>query len=164
MLREREPIDRQDWADETQITFLSPILTQLYEYWDERRAGNAMPARSDIDPIHFPYALGYVLLVDVLRAPMRHRIRLHGTDLAWRAGYDMTGRMLDDLPVTDFRMLVQRSFDTVAAERRPLRSERQRTLDARLRHYEALILPMGTDRSTVDMLLVGLIHHHHVGP
>lgn len=163
MLQELESIDRQDWADETQVCFQSPILSQLYDYWDERRAGNAMPGRADIDPIHFPYALGYVMLVDVLQ-PLKYRIRLHGSDLAWRAGYDMTGRMLDELPVSDFRLLVQRSFDTVATGRRPLRAERQRTLDARRRHYEALILPMGADRRTVDMLLVGLIHHHHDRP
>jgi hypothetical protein len=159
----RREIDRQDWADETRVTFISPILSRLYDYWDDRRAGDAMPARADIDPIQFHYALGFILLIDVLPGHTRFRIRLHGTDLAWRAGCDLTGRIVDELPPGDLRLLAQKTFHDVIQTCRPRRAERKRVLDSRLRHYEALVLPLGADRSEVDMLLVGFIHHQGKG-
>ena len=135
-----------------------PLLRQLYAYWDERRAGRTMPARADIDPVDFAYALGNVILVDVLRAPMRFRIRLHGTTLAERAGYELTGKMLDELPITDFRTLATQSFTTIATTGRPFHSSRDRVLDGHHRAYETLMLPLSEDGTAVNMLLVALFY------
>src|SRR5262252_1200717 len=76
----------------------TPCLRKLYGYWASRRGSNEFPARRDIDPLDFPEALGHVVLLDVLYEPLRFRFRLHGTELVRHAGYDMTGKMADDLP------------------------------------------------------------------
>ncbi len=135
-----------------------PLLQQLCAYWDERRAGRAMPARADIDPVDFAYALGNVILVDVLHAPMRFRIRLHGTTLATEAGYELTGKMLDELPITEFRALATQSFTATATSGLPFHSSRDRVLDGRRRAYETVMLPMSDDGTTVNMLLVALFY------
>jgi len=158
MLGEMRPIDRQEWADAPQATFVSPLLQRLYAYWTERRGDAVMPARADIDPVDMTYVLGRLLLVDVLCRPTRFRFRLHGSGLALRAGRDLTGKVLEELPSNEFRTLAQRSFRAVVEHARPLHTERHRVLDRRPRHYETLVLPLGDDRRTVDMLLVGLIH------
>jgi hypothetical protein len=136
-----------------------PLLRLLCDYWDGKRGERQMPARDDIDPIDFAFALGNIILVDVLPDPMRFRIRLHGTHLANRAGYELTGKMLDELPITDFRQLATQSFTTTATSGRPFHSRRDRVLDGHQRAYETVILPLSDDDRTVNMLLIGLYYH-----
>ena len=136
---------------------VDPLLQRLYRYWDEKRAGREMPVRDDVDPLDLRYILGQLILVDVLpEEPRRFRIRLHGSELARRAGYELTGKMLDELPTTEFRLLAQRSFTIAVETRRPFHSIRDRLLDNKPRRYEALMLPLSRDGGVVDMLLVGL--------
>jgi len=59
---------------------VSPRLRRLYEYWDEKHGGRAMPSRADIDPVDMAFALGNVIPAEVLpETSPRFRIRLHGT-------------------------------------------------------------------------------------
>src|SRR3954470_11208577 len=83
-----------------------PRLQKLYAYWAKVRGTRALPARRDIDPLDFGYVLGHVTLIDVLRDPLRFRVRLHGSETANRANHEMTGKLLDELPGGDFRALV----------------------------------------------------------
>jgi hypothetical protein len=136
---------------------VDPLLRRLFVYWDGKRGGRRMPARSDVDPLDLRFILGQLILVDVMPGPPpRFRIRLHGTELAQRAGYELTGKMLDELPSTEFRTLAQRSFATTAETRLPFHSIRDRLLDGKPRRYESLMLPLSADGDGVDMLLVGL--------
>ena len=144
--------------DALQMAIVDPLLRQLYDYWQRKRAQRPMPSRADIDPIDMRFILGNLLLVDVLAAPRRFRIRLHGTNLVHRAGYELTGKMLDELPNPDFRALAERSFTTVVESARPYHSTRSRTLSGRPQFYEALMLPLSQAPPNVDMLLVGLCY------
>lgn len=154
-MTERRPEVQQIGAGLADI--VDPLLRRLFAYWEAKRAGREMPARSDVDPIDLRFILGQLILVDVLPGPtLRFRIRLHGTELAQRAGYELTGKMLDELPSTEFRALAQRSFTATAETRRPFHSIRDRILDGKPRRYESLMLPLSPDGDGVDMLLVGL--------
>ena len=83
-----------------------------------------MPARADIDPLDMMFVIGNIILVDVLaETPLRFRIRLHGTNLVQRVGYELTGKMLDDLPVNDFRRLAQQSFTEAVTTAAPLTTQ-----------------------------------------
>jgi hypothetical protein len=136
-----------------------PKLQQLYAYWDAKRGARSMPARADIDPLDMMFVIGNIILVDVLaETPLRFRIRLHGTNLVQRVGYELTGKMLDDLPVNDFRRLAQQSFTEAVITAAPLTGYRDRVIDGRLARYETVILPMSGDGERVDMLLIGLIY------
>ncbi|MGO8918746.1 MAG: PAS domain-containing protein [Stellaceae bacterium] len=136
----------------------TPCLRRLYAYWDERRQGREFPARSDLDPLDFRYALGHVMLLDVLGDPLRFRFRLHGSVLAQRAGYDMTGKLADDLPdPTNRERLIERCRALVAA-RQPLAVINERILGRRRFGYEVVWLPLGEDGRTIDMLMGGLVY------
>ena len=136
----------------------TPCLRQLYAYWDERRQGREFPARSDLDPLDFRYALGHVLLLDVLADPLRFRFRLHGSLLAERAGYDMTGKLADDLPdPTNRQGLIERCRGLVEA-RQPLAVINERILGRRRFGYEAVWLPLAKDGRTIDMLMGGVVY------
>jgi hypothetical protein len=136
-----------------------PNLRRLYEYWVEKRGERDMPARANIDPLDITYIVGNVIMVDVIEGdPLRFRIRLHGTNLAQRVGYELTGKMLDELPINDFRALAQQSFTWVANKRQPLHSRRDRIIDGRFAKYETVIMPLSDDGERVNRLLVGLIY------
>jgi hypothetical protein len=136
-----------------------PKLRRLYDYWDGKRAGREMPARADLDPLDMTFVIGNMILVDVLpENPVRFRIRLHGTNLSQRIGFELTGKMLDELPQVEFRKFAQESFTQTVEQRGPRHGRRDRVLDGRVARYEAVLLPLSSDGETVDRILVGLIH------
>ncbi|HZK89130.1 MAG TPA: PAS domain-containing protein [Stellaceae bacterium] len=136
-----------------------PKLRRLYEYWDGKRAGRKMPARRDLDPLDLTFVIGNIILVDVVdETPVRFRIRLHGTNLSEYVGYELSGKMLDELPVNEFRMLARQSFIRVTTTGEVTHGKRDRIIDGRLARYETVIMPLSDDGERVDRLMVGLIH------
>jgi hypothetical protein len=136
-----------------------PRLLRLFEYWTGRKGKRRFPARSDIDPTDFPYMLGSIFLVDVLADPLRFRIRLHGSELVRRSGYDLTGKILDDGPSTEYRKYVIERCRGLVESGEPAVVHQDRVLDGHERVYEALWLPLSEDGTTVTMLICGLIYH-----
>jgi hypothetical protein len=136
-----------------------PLLRKFYAYWMTKRGARRFPARHDIDPLDFPYVLGNLMLVDVLRDPLRFRIRLHGTELAQRAHYELTGKMLDALPVPEYRNYVIERCRGLVASGAPLSVRQDRMLGGRPQRYEALWLPFSDDDETVNLLACALIYH-----
>jgi len=135
-----------------------PRLLRLYEYWTARRGTRRFPTRRDIDPLDFSYLLGSLMLLDVLRDPLRFRVRLHGSDMVRRAAYDLTGKLLDQLPITEYRSYVIERCKTLIETGEPALVHHDRVLDARSRRYEALWLPFSEDGVGVTMLLCALIY------
>lgn len=141
------------------IAVEAPALRRLLDDWQARRRGKKLPARGDFDPVDLKYLMGKLLLVDVLREPLRFRFRLIGTELVKRAGSDLTGRMLDEHPDPEFREHVRQRFAITVATRQPQSSiETRLVLDGRLRRYEALLLPLASDGEAVDMLMIGIVY------
>lgn len=139
-------------------TIRHPRLRRLYDYWNAKRGDRKFPARADLDPVDFPWLLGNVLLVDVLPGG-GFRVRLHGTNLVGRAGFDMTGKSMDAYPNPEYAKVALRSFGTVVQTLRPLVSVNERTIADRAYGYETVMLPLSADGARVDMLLVGLLYH-----
>ena len=133
-------------------------LLRLYEYWRERKRGRQFPSRRDIDPLDFRNLLGRVMLVEVLRDPLRFRVRLHGTEMVEQAHYDLTGKFLDELPVAEYRDYVIEQCKGLVLRGEPLVVHHNRILDDRLRQYEALWLPLSDNDRAVNMLLCALIY------
>ncbi len=135
-----------------------PRLIRLFEHWQSLCAGRPMPARADFQPADIAFILGNVLLVDVLHDPLRFRVRLHGTNMVLRAGYDLTGRFIDQLPNAEFRKATEESFARVVEKREPRAWSRKRMIGDRWMDYDTLMLPLSADGRRVDMLLVGFIY------
>ena len=141
------------------LTIEHPKLQQLFDYWESKRHGRDMPSRADIDPLDLTFIIGNLILVDVIAgAPLGFRIRLHGTNLSERVGYELTGKMLEEMPQVEFRELTRRSFTKVHDTAKPLHARRDRMLDGKPRRYETIILPLSSDDARVDMILCGLIY------
>ena len=56
-------------------------LGRVYRYWLSLKGDRSLPRRAELDPIDFAYALDNIMLIDVLRDPLRFRVRLHGREL-----------------------------------------------------------------------------------
>ena len=95
-------------------------LRRLYDYWLEKKGQRHLPSRRDIDPVEFAYVLGHVILVEVLREPLRFRVRVHGTEMVAKAGYDLTGKFLDDHPIAEDRRYVMERCEGLVRDCEPL--------------------------------------------
>jgi len=135
----------------------APSLRRLYAYWNERRQGREFPSRRDIDPLDFPYVLGHLMLLDVLHAPLRFRFRVYGTRLAARVGYDMTGKMVHDLPNAAHRAALLERCGELVKHRGALATLGENVIGEHVFPYEALWLPFSDDGRNVTMLMGGLI-------
>ena len=135
----------------------SPDLRRLRDDWEARRHGREMPTRADFDVLDLRYLIGRITLFDVAYDPMRYRCRLHGTAIARRVGYEMTGKTLEDIPSSALRTKMHAHFGRVVEGRRPMVETREReTLEEGTIDCEVLILPLSADGKTVDMLLIGM--------
>jgi hypothetical protein len=138
---------------------INPRLRRLYAYWCERRGDRRFPARADIDALDLTFLRGNLILVDVVPGePPHFHIRLHGTNLVQRVGYELTGRRLNELPDNEFRQQARQTFRWVVENGQPFRGYRDRMLDGQPHHYETVVLPLSDDGEQVDRLLVGLIY------
>jgi hypothetical protein len=129
-------------------------LKRLYVYWTERRKGKRYPSRGDIDPLEFGYALGRVSLVEVLEGPRRFRYRLVSTSLTARLGYEMTGKFLEEIPESDMRRYTERLYAAAVERGISLYFRDAPTLDGRRWRTEGLILPLSSNGTSVDMLMI----------
>lgn len=135
-----------------------PRLARLYAYWLGLKGDRRFPARRDLDPVDLRYVLGHLLLLDVLRHPLRFRYRLHGAEITSRVGYDLTGKLLDEMPDPEYRDYAIRRCQELVETGEPLVIRRDRTLYGKPGSYEALWLPFSEDGVNVTMLLCGLIY------
>jgi hypothetical protein len=138
-----------------------PRLGRLYAYWLDKKGSRRFPARRDLDPVELRYVLGHLMLLDVFRDPLRFRYRVHGSEIACRVQYDMTGKFLDQIPDPEYRNYAIRRCEGLVESGEPLVIRRDRTIDGRMCPYEALWLPFSEDGEHVTMLLCALLYRNH---
>jgi hypothetical protein len=133
----------------------SPQLSRLMDYWETKRGPRRWPGRRDIDPVDFPYMLGNIALIDVLREPLRFRVRLFGDNLVRRLGSEATGRMLDDETLPEFGTRLAALCRDAMASGAQFHGVRERRTGDHLLPHELLVLPLASDGETADMLMLG---------
>src|SRR3546814_18943525 len=75
----------------------SARIRELFAYWQDKRRGDLLPRRADIDPVEIPRLMPYVLIPDIAHAPFRVRFRLVGTTVVKPHGVELTGKNLDQI-------------------------------------------------------------------
>lgn len=144
-------------AAHIETDIVDPRLRQLHAYWRDERGGRALPSRTDIDPAALRFVLGYLVLVDVCRDPLRFRIRLQGTELEWWIGADLTGKTLESLPSPELRSLAAELLMRVVESHAPLHKVGEEMIGDLPRRYEALFLPLASDGINVNMVLAAVL-------
>jgi hypothetical protein len=131
-------------------------LARLFAYWRQIRGQRPVPLRRDFDPLDIPYMLGRVMLIELRQEPGRHYfIRVHGTLIAWRLGYELTGKPLDRLPAP-YRGIMAVRFDAAIESGMPHHTTMDLSDETRALRCETLVLPLSRDGSAIDMLLAGI--------
>jgi hypothetical protein len=131
-------------------------LIRLYQYWLAQRGARRMPSRADIDPVEMRFILGYLMLIDVSQPGPEFRIRLQGSELSWWIGQELTGMNLSDVRTLDLEALARRQFEHVVANATPLGWIGNDSIDGIRRHYQAIILPLSSEGTFVDLLIAAI--------
>lgn len=129
-------------------------LRRLLAYWEGKRRGRRFPSRADIDPLDFPYAMGWINLVQVEYRPLRFKFRIHGTSLIAKNQYDLTGKYLDEHPLREIAEYCHRVWSDTLARQAPTHGFYDQEVEGRARKCEALRLPLSGDGATIDLLLI----------
>ncbi|WP_419902940.1 PAS domain-containing protein [Kiloniella sp.] len=132
-------------------------LKLLHTYWSKKKGNNWFPGRKDIDPVDFPYALGDVSLIDVIRtsdldAP-QFKVRLLGSNIQERVGGSFTNRDIDDFPEQDSLNRMRIAYQDVLKTKEPVAYPSFFKVGEDYRAFICCIWPLSNDGDNVDMLL-----------
>jgi len=136
-----------------------PVLGALLRYWQQKRGTRILPARRDIDPLEMaPDLLPHLVLADLFDRGTRVRLRLVGTTVVKRLGFDPTGRYFDAEMTGGWWDLVRGLHRLAYAERAPIYAESEFTWGAG-RRLEArhLLLPLTQDGPDPAIALVAVV-------
>lgn len=139
----------------------NPTLSAIFSYWDGKRGGRAMPARSEIHPPELREHLGWIILVDVLPALVDFRYRLIGTKVARYFGAEATGRTISEA----FRPFGEGAVKGVQAVHRkaardcvPVKAHGAAAwLAEGFDHFDSLYLPLSDDGTSCNMILSAFV-------
>lgn len=134
---------------------LSPEFAFVHELWSRKRGARRAPSRREFDPGEMPQVLPRLILIDVVRDPPDFRYRLAGTDTFFIHGVELTGRsVLSIVPQKQGRLLwndLCEIMETWEPQHVQLEFVSQ---DGYARAYRVLRLPLSSDGSLVDMVMV----------
>ncbi|MBK8161263.1 MAG: PAS domain-containing protein [Rhodospirillaceae bacterium] len=138
-----------DW-----IETCHPDILVMLRYWQDKCAGQSMPARNDIDPDEIRRFLPYVTLVDVVDDDRRYVYRLVGTKEVALRGRDPTGRSIAEAYFGHSLENVMAKYDGVCATRAPFHERDNFQVVDRYVGEENLFLPLSDDGLAVNKILV----------
>jgi hypothetical protein len=138
----------------------TPRITSLFDWWNAKRGGRAMPVRADFFAEELAPWWNDMILYEIDRAtvPCRFRFRVHGANSVILDGDNFTGRYLDEALPPDMAHPILDCYHAVEAAGRPLYSHGHRPsvrgYDAR---FERLLIPFGERR--VSHIVAFLLAH-----
>lgn len=143
------------WEDAGFLDVCHPRIAGLYRYWDAKRAGRAMPARRDLDPVELKAWLGSIILYDILADPVDFRYRLVGTNIVIAMGRDLTGSRVSEHAASEDQAYAMIALTELVGRRTyrfrndPVRGDRGTFLGR-----DRIYLPLSENGTDVTMLLL----------
>jgi hypothetical protein len=136
---------------------VSTLIPDGLAYWNRIRGDRKMPARANLDPLHIPALLPYVMLVDVMRDPLDFRYRLIGSEIDRVLTIDHRGKRLSELPGKGQGTLIWEHHRQVADTAAPFRTEVKYVGgNTQVRRLEHCLMPLSSDGARVDMIFTVL--------
>lgn len=134
-----------------------PKLQRLFRYWESVHPAHGLPGRQHVDPLAIADLLPGVWLLDVQREPFRLRYRLVGTRVVEAIGHETTGLWVDEAHP---HLLKHEQYFERYREVVTTKIPSRRRGPARIwthqdyREIENVILPLASDGTNVDVLLL----------
>jgi hypothetical protein len=156
-------IDRA-WAEVDPQEMSDPTLKAVHAYWNGKRAGRAMPARADINPVELREHLGWIMMVEALDGLADFRYRLIGTKVTRYFVQNATGQTVSEAFAPYGAGTVKgilAVYRKVARDCVPVRAygdanwliaEHTRSNDHP--HFDSLMLPLSDDGQTCNMMMI----------
>ncbi|MFZ3035586.1 MAG: PAS domain-containing protein [Parvibaculum sp.] len=136
---------------------------QFFGYWDSLPKENFVPDRKDFDPLAIHRLMPFVSILEVV-SPDRVEMRLIGTDLVQRMGYDPTGQNYLDSFEPEVRAqyldILNTQIDHPCGRRSTLRTREKSGI---LSSVEVLALPMSHARSGHPLLVSCFANTQSIG-
>jgi hypothetical protein len=140
----------------SQGDLVSEIVLGGFRYWDAKRSGARIPARSAFDPlIEIPGLVRFMMLKDVQRAPLDFRYRLVGTGLRSHMNKDYTGTWMSEVEYQRAPSTIWDYHKQVAETGAPLFIKPDYV--GPHKDYlvvESVMLPLAEDHATVNMIMI----------
>lgn len=137
--------------------FDHPTCVFLRSYWESKRAGRALPSRSDISPAQLKEHLGWVMILDVLPGERDFRYRLIGTLVTQYFSSDATGKTVVEAFAVNGEAIaksVNSIFRKVARDKVVMRTAGNANWLAQgMEEFEAIYLPLSDDCVKVSHIL-----------
>ncbi|MEC9266781.1 MAG: PAS domain-containing protein [Pseudomonadota bacterium] len=112
--------DCERTALDVQAAWHDPFFKRAFSVWDSKRGTADAPFRRDIDAFDFPSdILPRLVLIEVLRGPLRFRFRLTGTKADQIHECNITGLYSDDLKPAMLAQSIRRDFTEIVESGRP---------------------------------------------
>ncbi|WP_417452599.1 PAS domain-containing protein [Kiloniella sp.] len=132
-------------------------LKKLHNYWSEKKRRRPFPARDDLDPIDFHYALGDVSLIDVdqpesCQSPV-YKIRLLGSNIQERIGGSYTNRNLEEFPEAGSLRKMRIAYQEVLKTKEPLAYTSCFKTGEKKQPFICCVWPLSSDGEKINMLL-----------
>ena len=132
----------------------SPLVREMFVYWQRKSAGRIAPRPRDIDPGDIKRLLPFISISDVIPEPFDLRYRLVGTGVVETSGYDFTGRFLHEMPVTTGKERWKAHYARVVKEKRPHYGRYRGDLGPQLTRYvDHGAFPLSSDGVIVDRII-----------
>ncbi|SMF32590.1 PAS domain-containing protein [Tistlia consotensis] len=130
---------------------------QLLAYWLGKVGDRGMPRKSEIDPTEIPALLPYLLVFE-RRAPDSFSVRLAGTAVVQRLGFDPTGHPVLDVIAPAARAPIRRALNRILDEPCGLLAHvRDRYASGREVIVEVLRLPLSSEAGEPRFILCSTI-------
>lgn len=142
----RDPSGLQSWQRSEEYRQLHTIghidVSRLYELWDERRRGRAMPEATDILLETSPLAVvQQSLILAELSESGRILFAKAGREVERRVGVKIEGFHLDEMPMW-FRRQLEGALRSIRRVKRPSFQAVKTIHDFRIQHFQQLVLPV----------------------
>jgi hypothetical protein len=132
----------------------SPIIRQLFAYWQSKCVDGVIPKRADMDPAEIPKLMPYLLIVDIEHDPFRVRYRLAGTRVVQMTGFEITGKYLDEIALPDDEGPFLECYALASESKTPVLARIKWHIDAdTISEYDICVLPLSDDGATVNMAI-----------
>lgn len=135
-----------------------PPLRFLLAHWSKLADKPALPHLRQIDALDLGPALGHVMLLDVVDGGRDFRYRLFGSVVARVSNFEMTGRLLSELPASPYVVELLLAVYRVALQlRHPVFSARRPVTAEYTARWMQIVMPLVDDSGAVARMLAGTI-------
>ena len=140
----------------TEQELSSELIIEGFRYWQSKRTGDGIPARSAFDPLlEIPGLVRFMMLKDVQWEPLDFRYRLVGTGLLSHLTTDWTGKFMSEVEYQRPPSTIWDYHKHVAESGQPLFIKPNYVGPHKdYLFIESVMLPLAKDHRRVDMIMI----------